>query len=286
MSSFTVSPMSQNFKLEPGKLYRGTISIAVPANATSDFRYRATVTPYSVIGVEYKADLVTMSDMSQIANWITIEEPTGVVKPNETKELGFMIKVPETAPAGGQYATIAVSSNDFVSETGAVTMQDVFEIASVLYADVAGETVHSGEILENNVPGFVAEGAPVVSAMIRNTGNVHDLATVKILAKNALTGQVMYPVADKDNGEFTELIMPGTKRFVTREITGLPTLGILEITQDVSFLGQVSPNTKVVIFCPIWFLVLVGLTLAAIIGVIWWKIAKRHKLKHIVLDKN
>ena len=53
---------------------------------------------------KYNADVVTKTNYTQMADWITIHEPTGTLMPNEAKELSFTIEVPENAPGGGQYA--------------------------------------------------------------------------------------------------------------------------------------------------------------------------------------
>ena len=90
-SEFLVTPMSQRVSLEPGQVYEGMIKIICPASATVDFNYKVGVSPYGVVGEDYSADLMSESNWTQIANWIKIEEPTGSIKPNETKEIGFTV---------------------------------------------------------------------------------------------------------------------------------------------------------------------------------------------------
>ena len=153
--AFTVMPMRQTIELVPGQTYTGYITVANPQVATEDFHYFATAVPYSVIGEDYQADFATRSNRTLMADWITIENPRGEVAPNGTEKIYYTIKVPESVPAGGQYAAIAVSSDtDMVARQG-LNVQSVFEIASALYAVVDGETEHAGEVLENKVPGFM-----------------------------------------------------------------------------------------------------------------------------------
>lgn len=276
-SSFTVLPMSQRFSLEAGKSYTGKISIVNPADATEDFHYIMSVSPYGVMGEDYTADLVTVTNRSEIVKWIKISEPSGSVKPNETKEVEFTITVPENAPAGGQYAAIAVSSNDTATASEGVAVNNVFELASLVYATVAGETKHQGEILENNVPGFVVQTPVTLSALISNEGNVHEDATFIISAKNVFTGQVILPTEDNE-GRYNELIMPETTREITREINNLPALGVIKINQTIYYQGDVKTVEKDVIICPIWFMLLVGVTILAIIAAIVGTV-KKHKRK-------
>ena len=280
-NSFTVLPMTHRFNLEPGKTYDGSLSVINPADATEDFEYNITVTPYGVTGEDYTADLATATNRTQIANWIKILEPSGVVKPNETKEVKFIITVPENAPAGGQYATIAVSSKDASGEESGVAINNIFELASVVYGIVSGETVHEGSIMENNVPGFVVSTPITLSALISNGGNIHEDATFVISVSNVFTGQVILPTED-NNGRFNELIMPETTRKITREVNDLPALGIVKVKQTIYYQGEVSEVEKDIIICPIWFMILVGVTLIAIISTIVGIVMKHKKRKKVV----
>lgn len=279
-NSFTVLPMSQRFSLEPGKTYTGSLSIVNPADATEDFLYSISVSPYGVMGEDYTADLVTVTNRSEIVKWIKISEPKGSVKPNETKKVEFTITVPENAAAGGQYAAIAVSSNESSNASEGVAVNNVFELASLVYATVAGKTEHKGEILENNVPGFVVSAPITLSAMISNEGNVHEDATFVISVSNAFTGQVILPTEDNE-GHYNELIMPETTREVTREVNDLPALGIMKVNQTIYYQGDVNTVEKNVIICPIWFLFLIAFTIIAIIGTIV-RLVIKHKRKEIV----
>lgn len=275
-NAFTIMPMNQKITLNPGEVYEGYITIINPSYATEDFAYKAEVTPYSVADEEYTADLLSESDRTAISKWITIEEPTGSVKPNESKEIKFTIKVPQNAPAGGQYGTIAVSSNQDSSNANGVSVQNVFEIASIIYADVAGETVHDGEILENNVPSFVLNNPVKITAMLTNKGNVHETAIFTITVSDVFTGRVILPT-EENTGRYSEVIMPETTRYAEREVSDLPALGVVKVTQTIDYNGQTSTTEKQIIICPVWFMALVLLTLASIIAAVVIIVKKRHR---------
>ena len=274
-NAFTIMPMNQKISLNPGEVYEGYITIINPSYATEDFAYKAEVTPYSVADEEYTADLLSESDRTAISKWITIEEPTGSVKPNESKEIKFTIKVPQNAPAGGQYGTIAVSSNQDSSNASGVSVQNVFEIASIIYADVAGETVHDGEILENNVPSFVLNNPVKTTAILTNKGNVHETAIFTITVSDVFTGRVILPT-EENTGRYSEVIMPETTRYAEREVSDLPALGVVKVTQTIDYNGQTSTTEKQIIICPVWFMALVLLTLASIIAAVVIIVKKRH----------
>lgn len=280
--TFTVMPMAQNYYLEVGKVYEGEITVASPADAEADFHYAVSVTPYSVADEYNTADLVTESNWSQMVKWIEIENPTGVVKPNGTVKVKYRIEVPLDAPAGGQYATIAVRSDEKAAGGEGASVQNVLELASVIFAEVEGETVHAGYVAENTIPGFVAQGTPTVRALVVNSGNVHEAATVEIQVRNKLTNEVLFPQSGEE-GEFYEVVMPGASRYVSRELSNLAALGVYEVTQNVTYLGETSYNTVTMVACPIWFIVLAALTVGAVVGTVIALVMRRrhHEQKQI-----
>ena len=275
---FTVMPMNQTLSLTPGEEYEGSITVTNPADAKKDFNYKIDVTPYSVIGAEYAADLATKTNLSTMVDWITVENSTGTLKPNSSTKINFKIKVPEDAAGGGQYAAITVASNENQTASEGVAVENVFEMASIIYATVDGEINHVGEIKENSIPAFSPTTPVKVTARISNDGNVHESATVAITAKNFFTGETILPT-DENNGQYSEMIMPGTERYTTREVDNLPDFGIIQVEQTVYYLGMSSVESVNVIICPVWFLILVIVTLGAIIAAAARAIFKHHKKK-------
>ncbi len=275
---FTVMPMNQRFLLTPGETYEGTITVVNPADAKTDFHYRASVTPYSVLGTDYAADLATRTNASAIVDWITIENPTETLAPNSFEEIKFTIKVPENAAGGGQYATITVGSDEEIKSDNSVAIGNIFEMASIIYGEVEGEINHSGEIKENTVPGFSAAPPVEVSALLTNGGNIHEDALIVVKATNMFTGETYLPTED-NAGEYNEIVMPGTERYTTHEVENLPFLGMVHVEQTVYYLGVSSTQAVNVLICPIWFLILVIAALGGIIATIVRLILGRRRKK-------
>lgn len=277
-NSFTVLPMSQRFSMKAGGNYTGKITIVNPADATADFNYKVTVSPYGVTDQDYTADLATQTNRTMITKWITIDEVTGTVKPNESKDVNFTINVPEDAAGGGQYAAIAIASNDEVAGEEGVAVHNVFELASLVYGTVAGKITHDGQILENNVPVFVVSNPVTLGALISNNGNVHEDAVFTISVSNFFTGQVVLPT-EEDDGQYSELIMPESTKHIERDISNLPSLGVMRISQTITYRGETSVVEKNVIICPIWFLILLIATIAAVVTTIVLIIKKHRRNK-------
>lgn len=278
-TSFTVSPMLDKINLKPGETYTGTILVANPKTATEDFYYKIDISPYSVIGEDYTPDFQTMLDWSRIVEWTTIEDTEGVLRPNETKKISYTIEVPENAPAGGQYFKIGVSSNGKANGDGGI-VQNVYEMASLVFATVEGETRHEGRILEGNIPGFVSTTKPAVSARVVNDGNVHETATTEVTVKNVFGGGNIYP-KDGENSKMESIIMPFSTRLISREIPDMPVLGVFEVTETVYYMDNEMGITSTMIICPFWFILLVIAFISSIIGMGFYG---RH-LKHKKLKK-
>lgn len=281
-NSFTVSPMSQKIHLKPGETYKGSIVVANPAVATEDFYYKIDIHPYNVVGEDYDTDFETMSDWSRIVEWTDIEESAGVLKPNGKQIIDFTIDVPKNAPGGGQYMMLGVTTDNPTNGTGGFAVQSVYEMASVVYAEVEGEIKHQGRIVENQIPGYIGAGMPYVSARLTNTGNVHETAVVKITVKNSFNGETVIP-REGDGDTFESVIMPQSSRVIKRELLNMPAIGVFEVTQNISFMGDDMDITSVMIVCPIWFIFLIIGVIASIIGMVFYgRHLKRKKVQKVV----
>lgn len=277
-NSFTLTPMSQDIALEPGQTYTGHITVVNPTDATSDFSYKVSVSPFNMVGEDYTVDLATEHNRSMITKWIKINEPTGTIKPNESKDVEFTITVPQDAPAGGQYAALCVTSDNNIEGDSGLSVQNVYEMASIIYGNVAGETVHEGHILDNHIPGF-SVGAPVMlNSTIQNNGNVHDYAHYVIKVNNIFTGEVILPTEEVD-GNYAEVIMPESTYVSQREISNLPAIGVVHVSQTIYFNGESSTEEGNIVICPIWFMALVLVTLASLITTIVLIVKKHRKRK-------
>lgn len=277
-SSFSVTPMSNTIELKPGETYEGDILVSVPEASTSDFNYKVEVMPYGVIGNDYNADFTSSSKNTEMVNWVKVTNPTGTIAPNGKTHLKYTITVPGDAPGGGQYAALLIGKNDSASVSDGVGVQDVYSIASLIFAQIDGEIIHEGEVIENSVPGFVTNFPAVASVMLKNDGNVHEPANVYLKIKNVLNGQVVYP-KEGDSGGINEEIMPGTTRYMTKNIQDISPLGIYEVTQTIDYLGTQHVTTQTMIACPIWFMFLLFVMVCSIITFIISRVLKRKKTK-------
>ena len=275
---FSVTPVEQRVYLDPGQTYEGTVKIANPAAATADFSYKVSVLPYAVIGEDYKANLTTYSEWTKIVDWTSLDKNQGTLAPNDENEIHYIITVPADASPGAQYAAIVVTQDTDESSGSGAVIENIVEIASVIYAEVSGEAVHDANILENTVPGFVNAVPVTVSAKMDNHGNVMEESTVAIKVRNVITGEEILPRGE-NTGQYNELILPDTTRQIDRDVSDLPILGIVNIEQTIYYNGQVSTVGRDVVICPVWFIALVIFVIGAIIGIVIKVIKNRKKKK-------
>ena len=275
---FTVTPMNQKIELTPGETYVGSITVSNPATAAQDFAFTVGVMPYGVSGDNYDADLITESVYTQIVNWIVLKETKGTLKPNETKNIDFEINVPVGAGAGGQYAALVVSFAGKNTSNEGVAVNNRFEIASLIYATVNGDIVRKGSMEGQKITSFVAEPPIKTSAVLKNEGNVYETARVKVEVRNFFSSDLINLTAS-DGSNIEEIIMPETTHEVVRDITGIPSLGIYEVSQTVSYLDETSTIRQVVVVCPIWFMILIFITISTTVAFIVWIVIKSRKKK-------
>ena len=275
--SFLITPMNQHFYLKPGEVYEGSIKVVNPANSSADFKYEASVAPYGVVGKDYEADLTTESKWTEIAKWITIENNKGVLAPNETAYVNFTIRVPENAPPGAQSAAIVVTQDKDGKATEGFLMENIFEMASIIYGEVEWEVYQETAIISQDLPSF--SDTPLISAkvVLENRGNVFEEANITISVKDLITGEAILPTAT-NAGEYKEIVVPESTREVVRNIDGLPFLGVVRIEQSIFYNNETDIISRDVWICPIWFMVLVGVLITVLTTTIV-KIVKFHQRK-------
>ncbi len=259
MYGFSMSPMDQQIVLMPGDSYESSLRVTNPGTHTTDLDYEVNVEPF------YRNDDATaifenIGGRGEMANWITVtSHQTGHLSPNETDEVTFRIDVPEDAPAGGQYASVIVSSSSSSSEDAMI--KETRRIGHLIYAEISGETVRSGEIMNLNVPAFLLSGNIAGSVAIKNTGNTHGVATYKLQVFPLFSDEEVY--TNEEDPE-QHLILPDQTYYAETAWEKTPEIGIYNVVYTVEFAGKTAQASKLVIKCPIWLLFIVLFVVAGI----------------------
>ncbi|MBQ3294779.1 hypothetical protein IJG98_03615 [Candidatus Saccharibacteria bacterium] len=261
IGQFAISPMFQQITLTPGETYSGNFEVINPGDNTIDFRYTVRVEPFSVEGLD-NLSFTANGSYNQIVDWIELSREEGIISPNETQEVRFSIHVPEDAPAGGQYAAIMVTSEEYRLDNSTVDLREKYEASHLLYTEVAGETVRKGKIDNVNVPSFLLSGNIAGSATITNEGNVHSQATHTMQIFPLFSSEEVYTNEENPKAAW---IMPGNTAYTSVSWDETPSVGIFHVIYNVEYEGVESKVDKIVIVCPLWLLFLILLAIFLII---------------------
>ena len=285
----TISPPKQRIVLTPGEDFEGSISVASSSTAKNGLKYSVTIGAFGLTKDENgntnynDVDVDTVTGYNQMMEWIELKKEEGEVEIGGVDTIPFVIHVPKNAPAGGQYATIIVQNETGLDNTGGsgITIESKVRFASSIIAEVTGDTVEKGEILENNIPSFLLSNKLEATSTVKNEGNLHTDAEYVLqvwplfsdeeICTNEEDGKVRGVEGDK-----TKMIMPDTERYHTLTCN-LPSFGIFRAKQKVTVFGETSEVEKMVIVCPLWLLFLILFAIIALIIWLFTKAKKRNK---------
>lgn len=269
---FSMSPLKENVILSPGETYKSSFTIHNPATSEKDFAYEVSVTPFFV-DENYRNVFEKEGAYNEIVDWITIDSPkNGTLTPNEKVEINFTINVPKNAPGGGQYAAISVTSANPTNEGDKSAILERAAIAHTIFAEVTGNTIHSGEVKDATVPSFITSGNIYGESTIVNTGNVHGKATYTLTVNSLFSNEEIY---SNSESPASHDVLPGRAYYSKTEWDKTPSVGMFNVRYVVDFDGVVTEVSKMVIICPIWLMVVLILVVVGIIVGIVVLIRKR-----------
>lgn len=293
-SAFTVSPMTQEYNLVPGQSVTGEVSVVNASDAEEKFYYLAEVVPYSVSGGEdYTPDFDTRDDYTNIVNWVTLtdndetdkEVVHGVLEPGEGTKMHYTIKVPQGARGGGQYFAVRVKTDTEAAKKregeDTVVINEVMGIASVVFAEIAGDVTVKGEIVSNNIPSFLSNPPITASFVAKNEGNTHAVVTHYLQVFPLFSDEEVYTTEESPEKHY---VLPGASRMITQTWDNAPAIGVFRVKQTVyynSMDSEPSVTEKMVIICPIWLVLIV---VFVIVGAIIWIVIRAKKRKKAFED--
>ena len=276
--NMTVSPMRESVILNPGDVYKSAITVSNPGYSEQDLYYHVEVKPFYV-DENYNPvfERIDGVDKQLLNEWVKITaNETGTVAPNESKIVEYEITVPDSAPAGGQYACLSVITDVKPSEEGSINIAEGLAINHVILAEVTGRTIESGEILDAGVANMRIGDKVMAYSEVKNTGNVHGLAKYILTVKSPFTGEVIYT----NNGEEDRYVLPDRELYNETTWNETPMVGIFNVDYTVEFQGMTSDIHRLVVVCPWWliFMVILGIILLVLRVVSLVKLQKATKV--------
>ncbi len=263
----SATPSERTIDLYPGATYDGVVKVLNGGRLDYDFSVEAK--PFQVNPDDYAPDFETDNAYTRLHNWITFPETTYHLDIDGQVEVPFHIEVPEDIPGGGQYAAIIIRAH--TPDENNSMFKLIPQIAALIYGHIeGGETRESGEIVSHTIPEFLMGEQFQTTATVRNTGNVDFRVRQSIEIRDFFTNrEVVTPDSVAENGEpvgyNNMVVLPDTERSSTLYWAGAPQLGIFRVRQTISFLEQEETYEQIVIFCPMWLIVLAIVLVALMI---------------------
>jgi hypothetical protein len=147
----------------------------------------------------------------------------------------------------------------------------VRRVASLLYANVNGETINKGEITDRIWHSFYSKQDIKASLTVKNLGNT-DFAVANRLQINGIFGNQIDEIVEP-----SKIILPETSRTFEFNWHSNSSIGIFHLTLTSQFLDQTITESKLIFIIPVWLIILTPIIiLAVIVTVISYIKNKRH----------
>lgn len=258
-----LSPADAHLEIKANQSYAKNFKIR---NSSSDeIHFKVYAAPYSVSGSNYEQNFAKETNYTQLSRWISFEQTEYALKANEEVNITYNVKTPNSIPAGGQYAAIFAETYTDENESSGVVINR--RVGQLFYAKGDGETKEKAEILHNQI-NFLQTSQPLkATSQVKNGGNTDFSANIKLEVSGILGGKTYENTA-------SHLILPETEREMIITWDNAPFLGIFNVKQTITALGETSEQSGLVFVCsPEAFLVI----LAVLLGFVAWKIYNRHQ---------
>ncbi len=279
-----ISPVSNKVTLIPGE--DSDYSFTVSNIGSEDFGYHVYAAPYSVNDEDYNVSFSNETNRTQISRWIQFYKDDGSLtndahfklNKGEKQTVRYRISVPDSIPAGGQYATIFAESDEVEGKVSGSGIKTVSRVGLIVYGHTDGDTVDEAKITDFGFKTFMTSGRISASSRVENNGNT-DFEAIYELDIQSLFGKQLFSKSSSYN------ILPDTARRVTTEWEETPLLGFYKVRYKVSALNNsvVEEKTKIVVIMPVFVMILSIILLTLIIIWVIILVRKRRERKSRLL---
>lgn len=246
----------------PGKTYTGVFKIQ--NTGSKDFEYAISLTPYGVSDESYTLDSSTETAYTQIKDWMTVSQDSGKLVADSSEEITYTIRVPQDAPAGGQYALINIRIIQDSDANSGAAITATKQIGFRLLGDVAGNTRRTGKVTELSIPSILFNPPLSATSVVENTGNTHITASYVLQVFPLFSNEEAYT---NEESPYEVTVLPETSRYNSISWDGAPHLGIFRVKQTVTIADDTKTIEKIVFLCPIW---LIFILLLIVFCIVFW----------------
>lgn len=244
--------------------------VEVDAGASANAEVTVTNLTESPLVVTMLIEEFTVSDYSYEyiftqpkEDWIKFTENVVQLDPGKNEKIPYTVTPPPNTTPGGKYYTIVAQAT---IQNGSVSSK--VQVAAPLYITVNGQTTRTNKLVGHSISRFtLTRGGIPFTLDIKNTGNIHYIATVE--------GSLSGLFTDKSTVSATHILLPDSTRRVTEEIPTPLLPGIYKATYGykTDSTGDVKID-EYIIYTPLWFYIATALTGWGIVIFV-----RRHKTK-------
>lgn len=264
--SILLSPTDKRYDLAAGSTVSDSFKIV--NDGRTEFNFVTYARPYSVNNEDYTPDFTSNAKNADAYKWVQFDKPSYFVKPGESVDVKYTLRVPENTTPGGHYGVLFAETQptDPVQGTSVLRAK---RVGAIMYVTVKGDLKLSGAYKGTEVPTF-QYGAPLkIRQKVSNDGNT-DFTVASSVRVYDVFGGLKYK-ADKELS-----VLPDTTRAILNDWANPAWLGVYRVEQQAKFLDTDRSSTSYVVLVPVW----VYLTLVLLIGGrVLYAVARRKRKK-------
>lgn len=263
--SILLSPTNKRYELDAGTTRRD--SMKVTNDGKTEYTFVVYARPYSVNSEDYTADFDSSFKNADAYKWVQFEQPSYQIKPGQTIDVAYTIRVPANATPGGHYGVLFAETQPQESTTEGTAILRKKRVGAILYTTVTGEVTTSGSFVGTDVP-LLQFSAPLrIAQRVKNSGNTEFEVSHSVIVSDVFGG-VKYRT---DKRQF---VLPDTTR---RFVNDWPTpswIGLYKVEQRAEFLDTKKSSVNYVLLVPVWVYIMIGLLIG---GRVLYAVARRKR---------
>lgn len=190
--ALAVSPVLYDYEIAPGGSKQGTIMLVNDTEKRDTFSLE--VKNFVALGEDGAQQYLDEKTPTDLASWVSVDQPTVTLGPGENGEFPFAINVPKDAEPGGHYASVFFYRQPGSTGNAGVGISE--KIGVLLLVNVPGNIREDARIESFTLQGSgVRDRLPVYFDLrIRNMGSVHFRPRGSLVIRN-IFGQVVQRVS-------------------------------------------------------------------------------------------
>jgi hypothetical protein len=238
--SITLSPVSQDYKVDAGKEVSDELTIINDGKLAYDFIVYSR--PYSVQSEQYDPDFTKVKSNTDVYQWIRLPQTKYHIEPNQTIKVPYTLSVPSTAAPGGHYGVIFAETQP-VTQTAGNSVVRKKRVGTIIYTNVNGSYINKGDFVDSSIPFWQLQPPLDAYVRVKNTGNSDFRDNVRYVVKDVF-GNTKYD-ASKANP-----VLPQTTRKIPLAWGNAPWFGLFKVEISQKFLDKEQTTSGYVLMMP------------------------------------